>query len=219
MGPVRDRGVRPLKVASPTRSFVPLPGGRRYQRSSWTIVARPRRPPARSGRVRSVGSSGYPKLRMYSQWWSGGKPRASRHACCWYTVAGHEPMPWSHAARVMFWAARPRSHMTERGCPGALGSGVTSAMASAAPATWPHHGPSVESRSSIRRSRTTTKDQRWRFLDEPVRRPASRMVESAAAGIGSVENRRLTRWWPMASRVCIPASMSLGTPRGGIVTT
>ena len=75
----------------------------------------------------------------------------------------------------MFWAARPRSHMTESGASWWAGSGTIRAIAAAAPAMCCAYGPTSDSCWRWARSVQTMKSQFCWFLELPDRRPASRM--------------------------------------------
>ena len=86
----------------------------------------------------------------------------------------------------MFWAARPRSHVTDTDAAAARGSGVTSAMAIVAPARWPHHRPTFASASSVARSRDG---------DE---RPALEVPGGTGPSAGIQDGRHDLGWqWPV----------------------
>ena len=81
----------------------------------------------------------------------------------------------------MFWAACPRSNRIDSGASAVAGFGVTRAIATAAPARCPAHGPTAASSARWARSRQTMNVQRCWFLLLPECRPASR-IRSRCAG-------------------------------------
>ncbi len=88
--------------------------------------------------------------------------------------------------------------MTDGGTPAARGSGVTRAMATAAPARWPVNGPSWASSRRCDRSRATMNDQRCWFLEECARRPARRIRSRCAGSRGRSAKARIARLLAMA---------------------
>ena len=76
-----------------------------------------------------------------------------------------------------------------RGSSAPRGSGVTSAIATAAPARWPAHGPTSARARRWSRSRQTMNVQRCRFLLLPARRPARRMRSRWSASSGRSAKR------------------------------
>src|SRR5262249_40749638 len=84
------------------------------------------------------------------------------------------------------------------------------AIPAAAPARWPAQFPTLPSRSSRSRSRTTTKVQGWVFLLLPACRPLSRIRSMTSSGIGWFENRRTTRIRPTVVATGPSCSMVTG---------
>ena len=93
----------------------------------------------------------------------------------------------------MFWAACPRSNRIDSGASAVAGFGVTRAIATAAPARCPAHGPTAASSARWARSRQTMNVQRCWFLLLPECRPASRIALQVAASSGRSAKRRTTR--------------------------
>src|SRR5664280_3528020 len=124
-------------------------------------------------------------------------------------------MPSSQAASVIFWAARPRSHMIEYGASLVAGSGTTRAMAAAAPATCWAYGPTSDSCVRCARSVHATKSQRCEFLELPARRPASRIRCRCSGSSGRSSNLRMARVVSIACHVSMFESPQWFCGRGG----